>query len=182
MFAALGRWQLNKLSIGGLMKDLEGGFKIPLFLLLCCAKGRRAAVLAPREPGALFKTVLGSPNGTKDGLLKEFILRGRRPLTLTTKSTEMSTSRGVASKYYKIKNKNKVKKFLQYPRSTYGGPGVHRRHTPSSCSPCPQGKGNTCTPSVGWSRGECHGLVLLQEGGVCCCCLHCCCSSKTKIN
>ena len=99
MIGTLGRRRVDELCIRGLVKDSQECLKVPLLLLLCCPKGRRAAVLTIREPGALPETLLGRPNGAKDGLLKEFILEGKRPLAFTMKSTEMSTLSGVWGKY-----------------------------------------------------------------------------------
>ena len=85
MFAAPGRRRVNKLCIGGLVKDSEGGLKVPLLLLLHHAKGRRSLVLSPGKPVACPEAFLGSPNGSKDHVLKEFLLEGKAPLRLHNK-------------------------------------------------------------------------------------------------
>ena len=113
MFFMLGGRRVDKLSIGLLMINFEGGLEVPLLLLLHCDKGRRSPVLMPGEPVTLLKAFLGSPNGSKTASLKSFSSRGRCPFALTTKSTEMLTCKGVIRKYYNTqKNENKVKNFF----------------------------------------------------------------------
>ena len=110
LFAALRRQWINELSIGGLVKDSEGHLEIPLLLLLLCAAsiGRKSLLLAIGEPVTLLKTFLGSPNGTKDCILEEFLLKGKAPLCLHNEvDRDVDLKWGLGEILYLKRNENK---------------------------------------------------------------------------
>ena len=81
MFSALGREWVDKLGIGGLVKNPEGRLEVPPLLLLLLAATRRSLVLLMiREPVALFELFPGRPNGAKDSFIKELAFERKAPL------------------------------------------------------------------------------------------------------
>ena len=156
MFATLGQW-IDKFGTGHLMENLEGRLEIPLLLLLLGAEWRRSLILPPGKPVAYLEAFLGSPNGAKDRLFEELLLkRLAAPHFCYEVDRDVDFQRScwevLKHTTHKKRNENKkVKIFLQYLMSTCGGPVGHRRHKPSSHSLPPRGGGKTRTPSKGWS-------------------------------
>ena len=143
MFAMLGQKRINKLCIRGLVKDSEGRLEIPLLLLLLGAEWRRSLILPPGKPVTYLEAFLGSPNGAKDRLFEELLLKRLAAPRFDYKvDRNVDLQRGcqeILKQKNTPKNNRNYKKFfcLQFLRSTYGGPAGHARRRLSSHSLLP---------------------------------------------